>query len=597
VTRITVLPVKIPARRSEKRGAMRAIILCAGQGRRLLPLTAELPKCLLPVHGDRPILAVQLEALAACGVREAAVVVGHGAAHVEAFLARKPVPAVRTTTRMNPFHDVSDNLVSAWLARDALHGNCLLLNGDSLFEPELLRQLLAAPPAPVTLAIQRKPEYDDDDMKVSLDARGRVHAISKTLAPSIVHAESIGLLRFRDNGPARLRRALDDAVRGQSSRRAYYLEVIDCLARQGAVASVDTTGLWWREVDCAEDLARAREDLARRGGDTAEVAAVAGPRVGVLSNLRAGRSHRQVARLLALLRDHPDVAHVETSCADAVPEALHALADAEIDVLVVHGGDGTLQRVLTELLAERTFGERLPAIAPLRGGRTNMTALDLGTSRDPVRGLAGILDAAARGQLGRRIVRRRVVCVEHGARRERIYGMFFGAGLIHRAIEATHRLFPKGARSQGVLGGTLMTAGLLARAALMRDARGILAPDKIHALLDGEPLDRAELTLAMATTLDRLFARMRPFWGEGSGGLRFTALAAGVPELARNAFGILRGRPGPLAREQDGYTSRNLRSLRLRMDCGFTVDGELIPPEPGRTLSVSATEPLAFVRG
>jgi hypothetical protein len=141
-----------------------------------------------------------------------------------------------------------------------------------------------------------------------------------------------------------------------------------------------------------------------------------------------------------------------------------------------------------------------------------------------------------------------------------------------------------------------VTAGLLARAAVMRDADGILTPDKIHALLDGEPLERPELTLAIATTLDRLFARMRPFWGDGPGGLRFTALASGVPELARNALGILRGRPGPRASAEHGYTSRNLRSLRLRMDCGFTVDGELVAPQPDRLVSVSATEPLTFLR-
>src|SRR3990172_12580139 len=138
---------------------MRAVILCAGQGRRLLPQTAEIPKGLLPVAGDRSILARQLGALAACGIREACVVVGHGAAHVEAFLARRPVPAIRTTTRMNPFHDVSDNLVSCWLARDAVHGSCLLLNGDSLCEPEVLRRLLAAPPAPICTPTQRTAGY------------------------------------------------------------------------------------------------------------------------------------------------------------------------------------------------------------------------------------------------------------------------------------------------------------------------------------------------------------------------------------------------------------------------------------------------------
>jgi choline kinase len=574
---------------------MRAVILCAGQGRRLLPHTTEIPKGLLPVSGDRSILALQLETLAACDVREACVVVGHGAAHVEAFLARRPVPAIRTTTRMNPFHDVSDNLVSCWLARDALHGNCVLLNGDTLFEPEVLRRLLAAPPAPICVATQRKDAYDEDDMKVDLDGRGRLCAIGKTLPASRVDAESMGILRLRDNGPARFRRALDDAVRGRSSRRAYYLEVIDRLARQGGVESVDMAGLWWREIDSPSDLARAREELGQRAEAPSALVASRGPRIGVLSNLRAGRSHRQVARLLTLLRDHPEVAHVETSCADAVPEAIASLADAEIEVLAVHGGDGTLQRVLTELLALRPFGERLPALLPLRGGRTNMTALDIGVQRDPVRALAAILDAAAKGELARRSVRRRVVCVEHGSHRERIYGMFFGAGLIHRAIELTHRIFPKGT-SQGALGGTLVTAGLLARAALMRDADGILTPDKIHALLDGEPLERPELTLAMATTLDRLFARMRPFWGDGPGGLRFTALASGVPELARNALGILRGRPGPRASAEQGYTSRNLRSLRLRMDCGFTVDGELVAPQPDRLLSVSATEPLTFLR-
>jgi choline kinase len=571
------------------------VILCAGQGRRLLPLTSEIPKALLAVAGERSILALQLEALAACGVREACVVVGHGAARVEAFLARRPVPAVRTTTRINPFHDLSDNLVSCWLARDAIHGSCLLLNGDSLFEPELLRRLLAAPPAPVCIATQRKDAYDEDDMKVELDARGRLRAIGKTLPPERVAAESIGILRFRENGPARFRRALDDAVRGRSSRRAYYLEVIDRLARQGGVESVDVTGLWWREVDSPSDLAVAREELGQRGPAPSALAAGRGPRIGVLSNLRAGRSHRQVARLLTLLRDHPEVAHVETSCADAVPEAIAALAESEVEVLALHGGDGTLQRALTELLHERAFGERLPALVPLRGGRTNMTALDIGAGRDPVKGLAEILQAAARGDLSRRAVHRRVVCVEHGPRRERIYGMFFGAGVIHRAIEVTHRLFLRG-NSQGVLSGTLVTAGLLARAALLRDARGILAPDKIHALLDGEPLEPAELTVAMATTLDRLIARMRPFWGRGPGGLRFTALAAGVPRLGRNALGILRGRPGPLTREADGYTSRNLRSLRLRMDCGFTVDGELVAPQPDRLLTVSATEPLTFLR-
>ncbi len=72
---------------------MKAIVLSAGQGRRLLPLTADLPKCLLPVDGEATVLDRQLELLARCGVSRAVVVIGFGAEHVERHLAANPVPA------------------------------------------------------------------------------------------------------------------------------------------------------------------------------------------------------------------------------------------------------------------------------------------------------------------------------------------------------------------------------------------------------------------------------------------------------------------------------------------------------------------------
>ena len=70
-----------------------------------------------------------------------------------------------------------------------------------------------------------------------------------------------------------------------------------------------------------------------------------------------------------------------------MPEALADLARQEVDILAVMGGDGTLQHGLTEIFASRVFGDRVPIIAPLRGGRTNMTALDLGAGPRPGEGL------------------------------------------------------------------------------------------------------------------------------------------------------------------------------------------------------------------
>jgi len=323
-------------------------------------------------------------------------------------------------------------------------------------------------------------------------------------------------------------------------------------------------------------------------------------RIGVVNNLRAGKSQEQVGRMLGFLRSHPDVLHVETESAGVMPEALAELAAREVDLLVVNGGDGTLQYVLTEILANNAFGERVPLIAPLRAGRTNMSAMDLGADRNALRGLAAMIASAREGRIAERVEPRRVLRVAYGYGFERQvqYGMFFGAGLIKRAIELNHRLFDQeGQRSvvEGVPGATLVTAGLLGRV-ITGDRSGILTPDKVQIQLDGEELHQGEYHLVIASTLSRLFARMRPFWGKGPGGVRFTAVAAPCERFGKAAIGMLRGRPSDWVTEENGYTSRNVDHAELRMSCGFTVDGELWQPDPDHSVALSAERVVHFVR-
>ena len=304
--------------------------------------------------------------------------------------------------------------------------------------------------------------------------------------------------------------------------------------------------------------------------------------------------------MLGFLRSHPDVLHVETENAGVMPEALAELAAKEVDLLVVNGGDGTLQYVLTEILASNAFGDRVPLVAPLRAGRTNMSAMDLGADRNALRGLATMLDAAREGRIAERVEPRRVLRVAYGYGFERAvqYGMFFGAGLIKRAIELNHRLFDQeGQRSvvEGVPGATLVTAGLIGRA-ITGDQTGILTPDKVQILLDGDELHQGEYHLVIASTLSRLFARMRPFWGKGPGGVRFTSIAAPCEKFGKAAIGMLRGRPSDWVTEEKGYTSRNVDHAELRMSCGFTVDGELWQPDPDPSVALSAERVVHFVR-
>lgn len=241
---------------------MHAIILSAGQGRRLMPRTRDLPKCLLPVQGNRSVLELQLRALREGGVREARVMVGFQAEKVEAFLATRPVPEIEVRTLFNPFFDSTDNLVTAWLARSEMQDEFLLMNGDTLFEPGVLRRLLARPAAAITLVVNKKSQYDADDMKVSIGADGRIRAVSKTLGSGRVDGESIGLMRFSGEGVEAFRSGLDRAVRTRRGLNAYYLSVIDELSTKLGVEPSFMTGMWWGELDSPDDLFRLRADLA-----------------------------------------------------------------------------------------------------------------------------------------------------------------------------------------------------------------------------------------------------------------------------------------------------------------------------------------------
>jgi hypothetical protein len=316
--------------------------------------------------------------------------------------------------------------------------------------------------------------------------------------------------------------------------------------------------------------------------------------VGLLNNLRAGRSGAQVSRVLALLRRYPDVLHVETDSARILPEALAEFTRKEVDLLVLNGGDGTLQYALTELLTNPDLSS-VRTVAPLRGGRTNMTALDLGTQRDPVKALENLLEAARLDRLEERVVRRPVLRVRSSLRHADQYGMFFGGGLLRRAIQFTHRVFPEG-RNHGVWGVGLVTGTLLTKL-FAKPTEGMLTPDKIQIRLDGDELPNAEYYLAFATSLQRLFLRLNPFWGEGPGNVRFTAVSSRAQRLAAKAPGILWGRPGRDVTPDRGYTSANAKLAELRMGCGWTVDGELFDPLPDEVVKVETDHRLRFVRG
>jgi len=233
---------------------LKVIILSAGQGRRLLPLTESTPKCALDVAG-KSALRWQLEAIAATDIDEVVVMTGFQAPVVEAIAADFKGVKVRTTH--NPFYAACDNLGTCWLARPEMDGEFIVINGDTLFEAPILQRLLDSPAEhAVTLVIDRKGDYDDDDMKV-VETGGQLQRVGKKLPDEPVNAESIGMMAFRGNGPELFSAKLDAMMRDETGLKRWYLSAVDELAQTGAVGVCSIEGLDWCEIDDANDLAHA----------------------------------------------------------------------------------------------------------------------------------------------------------------------------------------------------------------------------------------------------------------------------------------------------------------------------------------------------
>ena len=233
---------------------MKAIILCAGQGRRLLPYTESTPKCLLSLSG-KYFIEWQIDALHSLGIEQVTAVIGYDAQNIQAILSDRY--DTRVDTVLNPFYEIADNLASCWMAREHLHDDFILLNGDTLFDPKIVEKLLQSNQFPITLATDVKNEYDEDDMKVITD-NARLLAVGKKITHEKVTGESIGIMHFNPIGAKLFKDSIETLMFNQETLAKWYLSVIDQLAKDGNVGICSIHGLDWTEVDFVHDLEAAQ---------------------------------------------------------------------------------------------------------------------------------------------------------------------------------------------------------------------------------------------------------------------------------------------------------------------------------------------------
>lgn len=317
-------------------------------------------------------------------------------------------------------------------------------------------------------------------------------------------------------------------------------------------------------------------------------------RVGLISNPRSQRNRQRRPAMRDAVAGHPDLLHAELDSVHATADVLRDFARREVGLIIVCGGDGTVQKVLTELLNGREF-DPLPAVAVLPGGMTNLIAADVGLQGDPAQSLVKLCRVAADPTAAREMQERAVLSLLRTPGEPPIHGMFLGtAAFYHAVMMARHQVHPTGAKHDLALAMGLA----LALFRLMTGWRGSSAlsqGERMTVELDGRSTPPQDYLLFLVTTLERLMLGLMPFWGEGCGGVRYTSVGFPPQRLWRALLPVIRGRPRPWMAAR-GYESGLTGECRLSLQCPIVFDGEIFTPEPGTPVTLRADRRVTFLR-
>ena len=296
--------------------------------------------------------------------------------------------------------------------------------------------------------------------------------------------------------------------------------------------------------------------------------------VGVLTNPLSGKNRQSTSIFAEMMSEYPEVAHLNVQTPGDVHAALVELSRRRIDILVINGGDGTVQAVLTTLRHHQPFAVQ-PQLVVLAGGTTNMIAGDVGVSGNRMKVLQRLVLWIQTGSGRITRVQRPVLRLDVPGH-EIKYGMFFGAAGISRGIQ----YYQKNMHNKifrGFPGICITVVHYLWRIVCHRNK--FAAASQITVIVNGRQPQKQEYILLFVSTLERLFFGLHPFWGTENGPLRFTAVSSKARYLLRVLPFLATGRCRDKGIPANGYYSSNLNSVELYTAESVALDGEIYAPE------------------
>jgi hypothetical protein len=320
---------------------------------------------------------------------------------------------------------------------------------------------------------------------------------------------------------------------------------------------------------------------------------MARPRIALLSNPKSTGNIAQLSRIRAYCADHPDIFHYEVERAEQIGDAMRTIARVRPKLLIINGGDGTVQASLTEIHNGGHFGQEAPPVAVLPNGKTNLIALDLGAQGDPIVALEKLVDLA-QSDLSPHIVARELIALCYDASSRPVIGMFLGgAGLAETMLYCRNKIYPLGLPN-GV-SHVLTAIAYFARLMLKLKASFLPPPaERTELVLRRQARLSGRFAVLAVTTLEKLLLSGE-VGGEGRGPLKVFAIEERPLSVLRALFAGLTG----------GYKGKKMRGIHFEEVDEITIegdrspvilDGETFRTEPGRPIYLRSAQPLSFVR-
>jgi len=232
---------------------MKVIILAAGIGSRIRPLTNNCPKSLLKIN-NKTILEMMISKIQYYHINEIIFVTGYLENHIKDYVKKK-FPDLKTYFITNEKFAETNTGFSLLLAKDFVKKTDFIkFDADVVFDKEILKKLIECPSENV-LCINKNIHLDKEEIKVLVDENHKILKVSKAVDPKVAIGESIGIEKIGKHTAKILFQELEIMMKDKKNHQEYYEAGYERLIEKGeSFNMLDITGLSCMEIDTEEDL-------------------------------------------------------------------------------------------------------------------------------------------------------------------------------------------------------------------------------------------------------------------------------------------------------------------------------------------------------